>query len=163
MMDDPRVVAAAIAAIVSLVVSAGTIWATRFRASTEREKQERELERKLTERLYEERITHYRKAFSITQGLGYVVQNEDFRAEEADAIYRELSSWLASDAAFVVSRRSLSAYYDIRDALKVTPDEQGRYSMEQRRGMWKAKNEFRSALRNDVRLLFLEDEEESDA
>jgi hypothetical protein len=76
----PNVVSALIAAGVSLIVSLGIFWSTRYKAASEKERQERELERKLTERLYEKRIEAYPKAFGITQGLrGDIVDDEDLR------------------------------------------------------------------------------------
>jgi hypothetical protein len=72
-------------------------------------------------------------------------------------IYNALSAWASSDASFILSKKSVDAYYPIRDALLVMPDDKGRYSREQRKAMWKAKNQLRVSLRDDVHLLLLED------
>ena len=157
---DPKIASALVAAAVSLIVSLGTIWGTRYKAETEKERQERELERKLTEKLYEKRIEAYPRAFGITQGLlGSIKENEELKKEELIEIYKALSTWACNDASFILSRKSLNAYYGIRDALLVEPDKNGRYSLEQRENMWKAKNKLRASLRDDVHLLFLEDRE----
>ena len=158
---EPKIISALIAAVVSLIVSLGTFWATRYKAATEKERQERELERKLTERLYEKRIEAYPKAFSITQGLlGNIIENEKLKKEEVVEIYNALSNWACNDASFILSQKSLKAYYRIRDALLVEPEDKGNYSQEQRKSMWKAKNKLRATLRDDVHLLFLEDREQ---
>lgn len=160
-MDNPKVMSALIAAAVSVIVSLGTIWATRYKAITEKERQERELERKLTEKLYEKRIEIYPKAFSITQGLlGNIVLNENLKRKEIDEIYKALSSWVNSDASFILSKKSLKAYCKTRNSLLVEPDDNGNYSKEQRGAMWEAKNKLRSSLRDDVHLLFLEDKDQ---
>ena len=159
---DPKIVSALVAAVVSLIVSLGTFWATRYKAATEKERQERELERKLTEKLYEKRIEAYPKAFSITQGLlGSIIENDKLNKEDVMEIHNALSSWACNDASFILSQKSLKAYYRIRNALLVEPSENGSYSKEQRESMWKTKNKLRASLRDDVHLLFLEDREQN--
>lgn len=60
---------------------------------------------------------------------------------------------------FILSPKSLDAYYALRDSLVVSPSESAHYSSEQREAMWAAKNRFRARLREDVQLLFTEDRE----
>lgn len=158
---NPNIVTAIIAAFVSLVVSLITFWATRSQIESNKERQERELQRKLTEKLYELRIAAYPKAFSITQGLlGNIIDDEKTTKEQIDDIREQLAKWASSDAAFILSQKSRKAYYRIRDALMVKPEE-NRYSKEQRGEMWKAKNKLRACLREDVALLFGEEEIEN--
>ena len=161
---EPNIASALIAAAVSLLVSLATFWATRYKTATEKERQERELERKLTEKLYEKRIETYPKAFSITQGLlGAIIDDDNLEKRDVDRMHDALSAWFSDDANFILSKRSLLAYYGIRNALLVKADGSGRYSKEQRKDMWDAKNRRRWSLRNDVRLLFLEDKEQDNA
>ncbi|MCL7931351.1 hypothetical protein [Halomonas llamarensis] len=156
---DSNLASALIAATVSLIVSLVTLWATRYKAETDKERQERELERKLTERLYEKRIEAYPKAFSITQNLlSSIKENDGLKQEELTKVYHAISEWASNDASFILSLRSLNAYYRLREAILVEPDEDGKYTREQREHIWKAKNKLRGSLRDDVHLLFLEDQ-----
>jgi|GEM_PF-918181 len=158
---NTQVVTALIAAAVSLTVSIVALAAARLNERSGRQRQERELQRKLTEKLYDLRIHHYPRAFSLTRGLlGDVVSRVDITQEQIDKIREELADWNASDASFILSKRSLEAYYALREALAVIPSDITRYSAEQREAMWRAKNVFRARLRDDVHLLFTEDRSE---
>lgn len=159
---NPTVVSAAVAAFVSLLVSLITYWATRSQIESNKQRQERELQRKLTERLYELRIAAYPKAFSVTQGLlSNIVEDEEVTKEKIYDIRDQLAKWAASDAAFILSQKSRSSYYRIRTALLVEPADDGKYSRKQREEMWKAKNKLRACLREDIALLFGEEELEN--
>ena len=155
---EPKITSALIAGGVSLIVSLVTYYATKSKIKSERAKLERELERKLTEKLYDRRMNAYPKAFSITNDLlGYIIDDDTFSRTDTDKIYKELSDWISSDASFILSKNSLNSFYDLRESLLVNPTNGDSYSKKQKKNMWKCKNKFRSALRNDVKLLFLED------
>lgn len=90
--------------------------------------------------------------------MGYIIENDDLSKREVEKIYVDLSNWVAEDASFLLSKESLKAYYALRNSLLVKPKNEQKYSREQRKNMWTAKNRFRGCLRNDVNLLFREDE-----
>ncbi len=155
---DFRILSALIAGIVSLVVSLGSLWATRYKIESEKQKQERELERKLTEKLYERRMDVYPKAFSITSRLlGHILQTENISRNAIQEIYNQISEWSSSDANFLLSKKSLKAYYRLRDSLLVEPEIGDNYSKIQREEMWKSKNKLRPCLVDDLKLLFKEE------
>ena len=155
---DFRILSALIAGIVSVAISLGSLWATKYKIKFEKQKQERELERKLTERLYELRIDAYPKAFSITAGLlGHILETENITRDVIQEIYKQISEWSSSDANFILSKKSLNAYYRLRDSLLVDPEIGDTYSKEQIKIMWKSKNKLRACLVDDLKLLFKEE------
>lgn len=155
---DSQLLSAVVAGAVALVVSLVTWAIARRKDHSDRMRQERELQRKLTEKLYDLRARHYPRAFSITQGLlGNVLLASQVSSDEVDQVRMDLANWVASEASFILSKRSLDAYYAIREALAVEPLDDGTFSRSQRESMWRAKNQFRRCLRDDVHLLFTED------
>ena len=153
-----QIATAFLAGFVSLLVSLATFMMTRKKLKSEEERHNRELKRKLTEKLYDLRIKHYPKAFSITQRLhkGYVF-SDTISKEDIEQVRCDLVEWNSSEASFILSDKTLDAYYKLHDALLEMPEEKGSYSMRQREAIWCGKNIFRSNLRHDVELLFIED------
>jgi hypothetical protein len=128
----------------------------------EREKFERQLQRPLTEKLYDKRISAYPQALQITEALrrsrlwqeGQVITKEYLNRVEAD-----LDEWESTKAAFLMSDSALAALDVVRRSLRAKPDVDGKYSDVQLKEIWDAKNKFRTALRNDIFLLYGEERE----
>lgn len=156
---ETKILSALIAGGVSLGVSLATFWATRSKIESEKERQERELERKLTEKLYDLRIRYYPQAFKIMQALmGKYVLSENFSPERSKEIRDELENWHNSDVSFILSDRSEKAYWKLRDALSIHPEEGNGFSGAQKKVIHKVKSRFRGELKKDLHLLFKEDE-----
>jgi len=96
----------------------------------------------------------------ITEGLrkSFIKDNE-IKLTKAyfQTVLKDLDAWHATEAAFIISRKTLDQLYILRDALRQEPEENDTYSPFQIDVIWKAKNEFRAALRDDIQLLFKED------
>lgn len=162
-MDMDTIVTAVIAAIVSALVSV-MVGLLNYRATVQKltnEKQmhEREMRRRMTEKLYDLRLEAYPKAFEITDQLrkDYIFA-AGLDQEYLKQVSQELNEWYRSKAGFIISAKSIKAWYEIRNALNAKPKENGNFSESQRKKIWQAKNHFRGALRNDVNILYLEEE-----
>jgi hypothetical protein len=154
------ILTALISALVSLVVALITVLASRGTIRSEREKLERELQRNMTSRLYEVRLESYPKAMEITEGLRkehLEKQDKNLSQEYIRDILNQLDAWHATKAGFIISRKSLCNLYALREALQQKPEFDDKYSPEQIKRIWNAKNEFRATLRADIQLLFKED------
>ena len=154
---------AIISAIVSLTITLITVFASRSTIKAEREKLERELQRSLTTKLYDVRIEVYPQAMQMTEKLrrsNLAKQGENLTEDYFKEVLSQLDAWHATKAAFIISRNSLYKLYALRKTLREKPESNGHYSSEQIDRVWKAKGEFRSALRTDIQLLFKEDEVE---
>ncbi len=157
-MSDPRVQAALIAAAVSLIVSLLSYWAALHRIRAERRNLEERLKRGLTEKLYSLRLEIYPEAFEITSDAGkYAGRTDKEIIEHTRETLDQLMGWERERAGLVLSRRSLRAFYALRDALSRGPGDGNAYTSEQLENMWRARNVFRGRLRDDVGLLYEED------
>ena len=97
----------------------------------------------------------------ITEGLrkSFIIDNDISPTKDyLKSILKELDSWHATKAAFIISHTTLGRLYELRKALRQEPEVNGNYSSGQIEIIWKAKNAFRAALRDDIQLLFKEDE-----
>jgi len=160
---DPRtaLLTAGISAIVSLTVAIITALRNKATLKAERDKLERSLQREMTTKLYDIRIEAYPKAMQITEGLRKSVifdNHVQTTPEYFRNILSELDDWHATKAAFIISRTTLHRLYDLRDALRQKPQEKDSFSAEEIEVIWKAKGAFRASLRDDIQLLFKEEE-----
>ena len=148
-----------IAAVVSLIASLATYVATLRSMLHQREMQERDFERSFTEKLYELRLSAYPKAFAVTDQLrSEYVFGEGLSHELLTKVREELLEWHRSSAGFLLSKDALKAYYSIRDVLTLAPEDDAGYSRSQRKKLWERKNRFRSALKQDLNLMYQEEE-----
>jgi hypothetical protein len=166
-----EVVAALIAAGVSIIASLVTYFTTKHQMSLEREnlakqlalereKLETQLKRQFTDRLYDLRLQCYPDAFQITEGLSQVskMAEEDLYAFY-QSVKEQLKTWKEKDANLLLSDDALKMFYELRKALGKNPERGAVYSDAQKEKIWRARNRFRAALRGDLGLLFEEDEE----
>lgn len=155
---NATIVSASIAGLVSVTVGTLSFFANRRATSAGSLERERQMQRRLTERLYELRLAAYPLAFEIT---GPLAREELFQnAETAGLVARTgdgLREWNRTLGALVMSKPTLKAYYEIREALAVVPSEAAGYDVAQLDRIWEAKNGFRRAMRRDLKLLYEEE------
>ena len=151
-------VAALVAGLVSLVVGALTYFATLRGLMNQREMQERSREHNLSLKLIDLRLAAYPEAFEITDDLrGEFLFRPDLSWEDLQVVSQKLADWHKRRAAFILSAEAISAWYAIRGALSPRPDSRGHIAADARNKVWEAKNKFRSALRKDLQLLYVEE------
>lgn len=169
-MNDSTVTAALISAIVAILVaslsgvisyiaSARTLDIERRKLEAEQARLQAQLDRQLTDRLYQLRIEHYPQAFVLTDELG----KQNHPPEALPSLYtrlaRDLRAWRSGVPAFVMSAESLSAYYELNKALRANLALGNKYNDQQLDRIWEARTALRKALRQDVGLLFAEEQE----
>jgi len=155
-------IAAGVAAAVSLVVGGLTYWATIRGHRAERLRLERELQRTMTAKLYDQRMAAYPKVWKITEAL----RRSSLEAAGAQVspayfapVLAAIDEWAATDGAMILSSDTVDALYEIRRALRDEPDSPAGYTEAQIERMRTAKGRFRRELRRDVQLLFTEEGE----
>jgi len=154
---DTVVFSALISAIVSLIVALISFYTNRRSMRQERELLELQLQRKFTEKLYDKRLDAYPLAFEITDLLsGEHIFSLQMNIQELLTIRERLLEWRRKHG-FIMSDEAISAFYELRDSLSLNPDET--LSNKKRKSIFRAKNKFRRALRNDVNLLYFEERE----
>ncbi len=160
------VLAAVIAAAVSGVAAVLSYVATQRKLAAERRNLNSAQRRRLTEKLYDLRLDCYPSAFEITDRLrGEYLFSDGLEADggisrqEVTEVRSRLLKWHATKAGFVLSNSSLRAYYQLRDELADSSREP--HSRNKVRRIWRAKNQFRGALKADLGLLYEEEREDS--
>ena len=156
------VISAAIAALVSFLVSLASYWIARQRLSSEERRFERGVARDLVLKLYDLRLTHYGQAFDITSRLALKTGNV-YLGTPADVqrAAHDLTSWKQGKVNLIISTPALQAYQDLQDALAKPPTgvagDETLYSKEQAEKIISLRNTFRRTLRNDIQTLSLDD------
>jgi hypothetical protein len=151
-MSD-AVLTAAIAAVVSLLVSLVATW-------SEGKRHKREMTRRSTEKVLDLRLKAYPLVFKITdQVTGRILFSKDkpITPEALHATLEELEEWHRAMAGFLLTPKSIRAYRALREALATRPADSGCYTHRQLETIWTSKNEFRGALKADLYLLYKED------
>lgn len=158
METNITIITALIAGLVSLVVSLISYLATRHKINLERDKFKRGMQRRITERLYELRLTHYPKAYELTEPLlGTKLFTENITIAEIKKIIEKLNKWKATQATFVMSNKAQQSFFDLRSSLNDAINWEYPFNEEQLKILWNCKNGFRKQLRDDIGLLFNED------
>jgi hypothetical protein len=114
----------------------------------------------MTERVYEKRLDGYPKALELTEPLRrrHLLGVRGDVGAYLDGVRIELQRWHSGSAAFIMSKESLDALYELRDCLEgIRPERADRFSESEVEELFSAKNQFRRSLSNDIRLLFDED------
>lgn len=151
---------ALIAALVSLVVSLIAYFAQKHQMRSEWQRQDREMQRRFTEKLYDLRLNSYPKAFEITDKLrGALIKGENITEDYVRGVMDELLAWHKTKAGFILTEKSLKAFYQLRSALSTEPENGNVYSSRQKNEIWECKNRFRALLRADLNLLYTEEED----
>jgi hypothetical protein len=153
------VIAALVAGIVSVVIGVLTFYATTRGFENQRKMQERSQEHALSLKLMDLRLTAYPEAFEISDELsGDILFAPDLTQRQLDSVLDKLATWNKKRAGFILSTESIRAWYGIRSTLKLKPGTDGLYSEDTRRKIWEAKNKFRGVLRDDLALLYLDED-----
>lgn len=117
---------------------------------------EKEQSRKYGEKLYDLRLKHYGLAFELTDRMGKPMGlSEEELPKTYLEIVEKLRDWKKGEVNLVLSDRSIDCYYDLIDV--VDYDEE-KYSEGQKDVIWKARDNFRRSLRQDLGLLRAVDE-----
>ncbi len=157
---EVALVSAAVAALVSLAVGVLTFVATVRGHRAENDRLERELQRTMTVKLYDRRMESYPKVWKTTDGLRrsqMIANDARSNPEHFRRLLADLDEWTAGDGAMILSKESVEASHEVRQALRDSPADGTNYSEAQIERAWQAKRRFRQELRRDVELLFNED------
>lgn len=156
---DTKVIAALIAGVISVIGFLITFFATLYKINVERENIKKQLARDFTDKLYALRLEIYPEAFEITQEIGKkaIFSDQEIIDISSEARHK-LKDWGSKKAALVLSERSLEAFYELKDLLSKNPGDGTKYTDIQIKNIWLARNKFRGSLRNDVGLLYGEED-----
>lgn len=160
------VTAAVIAAVVSVVVAAGSVTVTFLttRASLRRdhERQEAEFRRAMTGRLYDRRVAVYPVLFKATEAFRNSRLNspEDLRSHLVAAL-AQVDEWHAQEGGLLLSARAYEHLLELRGAVRQyingEPDPERLEKLKHE--IWACKGRLRSAMRADLGLLYDEDQD----
>ena len=154
---NPVVLSASIAGVISLIGVLISFITNQHSIKTQGDRFEKELQRRFTDKLYELRLDSYPKAFEITDDLrGEFLFRKGISIKKLASIRLELSKWNKTKAGFLLSESSLREYYAIRDSLDFSPPNDV-LTEDRMNTIWKCKNRFRSALKEDLNLLYVEE------
>lgn len=156
-----KVTSAVIAGFVSLVIGFITYITNNKNLEQKKNQSEKEMQRKFTEKLYDLRLSVYPKAFEISGKLkSSLLLSEEIKVDQLKLIFEDLVKWHRTNAGFILSRKSIKTWYKLSDALESVShcNENDVLNDEQIRLIWDAKNRFRSSLREDVNLLYEEEQ-----
>lgn len=156
-MSD-KVIAALIAALVSLAVAVFSYLSNKRTMESKSREIDKQLARQFTEKLYELRLEHYGRAFEITERLeqrkapDFIVSPEVVRD-----VLGELMDWRAGQVALIMSSDTLQSFRELREAIGKRPGHGTRYSEEQAAKMLRFVADFRRAMRRDIGFMFDEE------
>ncbi len=146
-----KIIVAIIAGGVSFLVSIISFITTVYQNKTSQQKIELELKNKYVNILYEKRIHLYPIAFKITSKIKKINYNGGIISQDQQKnILKNLNAWVENEAGLFLSKEVINAYYNLRKALGNNPGKGGEYTHIQIEKIWKARTEFRSALRSDI-------------
>lgn len=117
----------------------------------ERNKTILEIKNNYTTVLYEKRIELYPYAFELSSKIKklkpplYIIPYE-----QQLRILRDLNYWVEKKSGIFLSQEVISSYYILRKALEKKPGNGDSYTETQINNLWIARNNFRSALRQDI-------------
>lgn len=155
-MSDSTLVAAIVATIVSLIVAVSGFIINYITIYQSQKQFEQQLQRKLTEKLYDKRLEVYPLVFSITDDLRGARLFNELDLQELLKVRNNLLEWNRKQG-FVLSDKSIKAFYYLRNALSLDYKNSKEIKKGDLEKIFKAKNEFRSMLRDDVNLLYVEE------
>lgn len=146
-----KIIVAIIAASVSILVSIFGFFTNLFQTKISQKRFERELKNKYTNILYEKRIELYPTAFKISSKIKKIQEHGGIIPREQQIrIVKKLNLWVEDEAGLFLSTDVINAYYKLRKSLGNLPGNGDRYTDIQIDKIWKARNDFRVALRNDI-------------
>ena len=156
---DASLIAALIAAAVTLTGSIISFVANRRAVRTEILKLEIELARRLTEKLYDKRLDVYPVAFEITDDLRgkYLFRSNVSKSRESlEEIKINLVEWHKKNG-LILSEETIEAYKHLRWNLENVIESTDNLTEERLKPIWEGKMAFRRAMRKDLNLLYVEE------
>lgn len=157
---DPIIFLRIIPIIISIFVILLSAYVSRLTVKAAKQTLERQQLGSMTAKLYDVRIESYPKGMEITEALRKTQLDGDvtLNADYLNKIASQLDLWYSSKAGFVLSRKAAKFFSTLHQAIREEPESNGMYSPEQINRIVKARREFRMALREDILLLFSEDD-----
>jgi len=152
-----EILIAYIAAIASLIVSTVTYFQSHIEQKRLREEFEKSQKRTSTIKILELRLEHYPRAFEITQML-IKIKGDNFDPDNVKEILKEINKWRSGILRLIISDDSQDVLFELLNALRSNPANNGSYSKEQADKIWEARNKLRNKLRKDIGILHSEDE-----
>ena len=152
------VLAAIVAASISLLISIVGFVASYLQVKSSRRRLERELRHSFTDKVYEHRIRLYPEGLQITSRIKRRKRPQYLDPPEViKSIKDDLNRWGEGEAGLFMSGKSVQAYWKLRDELRKNPGLGERYTEKQSQNIWKARVEFRRQLRRDLGNLYDDD------
>jgi hypothetical protein len=106
----------------------------------------KKLHHKTAENLHEKRFETYTPLLEITQDIGKNIKDVDLNK----GARKKLKEWQMKSGGYLLfSQKTLNEFNKLKSALKPEPQETKKYSQEQRKKIWQARNAFRGALRDE--------------
>jgi hypothetical protein len=161
---DTSLIAALIAATVALVGSIISFTANRRALRTQITKLEIELARRLTEKLYDRRLEVYPIAFEITDALRgkYLFRSKVSNSRKAlREVQTQLLDWHKKNG-LILSGGAIHAYINLRGLLENIIESECDLTEETLNPIWEAKVAFRRAMRKDLNLLYVEEQQDEE-
>ena len=151
------IVSSLIAAVVALIGAIISFVTNRRAVQAELKAVEIELTRKLTEKLYDKRLEVYPLAWEITgdllrEDLSEPVISKEYLEEKR----QHLIAWHRKNG-LLISEEAVGAYYELRNALTEATQTDSELFEKSLKLVWQSKNYFRSKLRKDLHLLYIEE------
>ncbi|WP_207061967.1 hypothetical protein [Motiliproteus sp. SC1-56] len=149
-----KILAALIAAAVSIITALVSYLLTLRKLKDARESFDKEIDHRYIDKLYEKRIELYPKAFELAgkirqkKGVGGINPTH-----EQTKIKESIVEWAEGEAGLFMSTDLVEAYYELIRCLAKQPGLGDEYSPHQVDNLWKARTKFRSCLRRDVGIL----------
>ena len=152
-MDD-KIIAAIIAAAIS-IVGVGVNWVlSNRRLKIERRKLITERQSPFAEKVYQLRLDNYGEAFDITEYLR--PGSRGFKQENLDAMVDKLEQWRSGQVYLILGYESLEAYRELIGDLKRKPGTGDQYTEQQIEKIVGSKVKFRRALKQDLGVVYSE-------
>ncbi|MEZ9782357.1 hypothetical protein AB4292_17365 [Vibrio cyclitrophicus] len=149
-----KLMTAIIAGGVSLFVALISFVTNVYQNKMAEKKLKTEIKNKFTEKLYEKRIELYPKAFLIVSKIQKRKAPELIISKDLQAnVLTELNLWAENEAGLFLSKDVIKSYYSLRKELGNNPGDGEKYTKIQADKIWKARTNFRSALRSDIAFL----------
>ena len=159
---DPDIRVALIAGGISVCISIISFLSSLLVIKGQQLDLERKIQNQYTDKLYSLRLEHYPQAFILTEQIQQRPKPKKIiERTELQNIALQLYSWKTGAVSLIISKRSLDKFFALRDALSVGYAENDRFSDSQVERIMNTRNEFRSSLRQDIGLLYEEDELEN--
>lgn len=151
MVLSEKIIIAGISTSISLFIAIIGFVISLIKMKGERKKIILEIKNSYTTALYEKRMELYPYAFELSSKIKklkpplYIISHE-----QQLRILKNLNSWVENKSGIFLSQEVISSYYSLRKELGKNPGNGDGYTETQINNLWTARNNFRSALRQDI-------------